>query len=180
MSYTITTTTSTTASSAIFVGGRWAVGTWFDTTDAGTIQTFTVLLRKTGTPTSIDVVIQGDSGGLPAGTSLGSGTISGASVTGTLADVSVTLGSPLSLNASTRYWICLYNAVGTDGSNYFQVGGDTGTGSSRYAENTTGTSVGSNWEGPYSGTTERAVIDVTTSSSATSPINLMSLLGVGQ
>lgn len=125
MSTTITTTALTNG-----VVGFCYDATQVDTaqsitmTAAGTVSSVLVNMYKVGSPTgTITVGIQADVSGHPSNTFLASGTVPVASLSGTQADFTITLGSPVTVTNSTVYWIVFHSDGTRSTSNYITAAG---------------------------------------------------------
>jgi hypothetical protein len=95
--------------------------------------TLSVYARKQGSPVdnftlSLYVADENDE---PTGSSLGSATIGGGSMTGPLAWVTVTLSSEAQINAHQDYCLVVSRSGAVDGTNYYVVNVNTGLGYSK-------------------------------------------------
>lgn len=86
--------------------------------DTQKILSFIYSMSKTGSPGNITFELFATSGGLPTGASLGSVTLTSASFSGSLADITIDFSPDVSLSSSTMYAVTFY-AAGVDGSNYY-------------------------------------------------------------
>ena len=93
---------------------------------AGTyINKLELYLKKTGSPSGdLTVHIYTNSGGAP-GNSLGSGTITGSSITTSYAYYTVNFVNPILLQASTDYHIVVTRTAAVNATDYFILGKDT-------------------------------------------------------
>ena len=79
----------------------------FLATSTQTLTKVELLIRKSGNPSSVPVVIVADNGGTPGTTTLSSGTLDRNKVTSTYAWVDITLAPSLQVTGGQTYWVIL-------------------------------------------------------------------------
>lgn len=125
--YTITTNSGSSGVDNFGNTGGFAVDQVAEpiTTGASDLtQSISVSIEKVGSPIdNVKVAIQADSGGLPSGTDLASGTISGSSWPSSCGTYQTVTLTNVTLNASTLYWV-VYSRTGVpSGTNYYATCG---------------------------------------------------------
>jgi hypothetical protein len=107
-----------------------------------------VYLRKIGLPTdNLVVSIQADSAGSPSGTVLFSGSIAGGSVTGTMAEYTITLDSAYTSTANTKFHVVLARDGAGDTDKYYICGGHSSDTSTYANGDAMSYQIGSAWFG---------------------------------
>lgn len=82
----------------------------------------TLYLKKVDTPSDKTVRILTDNGGVPSGAELANGTLQSSLVTGSYGWIDVSMSTPPTLTAGTRYWIVIDSSA--NASKYYQWGLD--------------------------------------------------------
>lgn len=118
---------ATTTWQAVYTTAYQRVATKFIPITTGAMDHFLILLKKTVGAGAVTVMVKTDVAGLP-GVAMDTQTVSEQSVFGSWMKITVTLSTPITLNAGTPYWVEVTHA-GTD------------TGAVAWGWATTGTSV---------------------------------------
>lgn len=110
-------------------------GVTFTPAVTGSVSVITYWAKKTGSPTNVlTVAIEGDAGGSPNDTPIGTGTLSSATLTGTLAQEDITLSSPVSLTNGVPYWI-VWSCDTQSSSDYINIGISDSSGNTSKTKN---------------------------------------------
>lgn len=92
----------------------------FTTTDAGTVSAIAYSARKVGSPSDDSKVgLMADSAGAPSNTYLDFGTNAGSGMSTSCGDFTATFSGPVSLSASTQYWVVFDRTGSTDANNRY-------------------------------------------------------------
>lgn len=86
--------------------------------DTQKILSFIFSMSKTGSPGNITFDLHATSGGLPTGAALSSVTLTSASFSGSLADITIDFSPDVSLSSNTMYAVVFYG-VSLTGANYY-------------------------------------------------------------
>jgi len=120
--YTVTTGDADATNVAAGSSSNYLTGSDFDTIGAGTIQTGWVKMNiNAGSPTNFVVRLYESDGTNPTGSPIAEDATNHTTATSCAqetATVNFDFGSPVSVNASTEYWIVV-GIVGGDGSNFY-------------------------------------------------------------
>lgn len=104
------------------------------------INEIQILIKKTGTPANATVKLVNNNSGAPGSTVLASGVLNSATVTNTSAYIPVVLGTQVSLNTNTVYWIVI-DVASNNANNYYSASTYTGAFSGNTKQGRFGTSV---------------------------------------
>jgi hypothetical protein len=120
------------ASSLVFgaASSASAAAQSFTTSSALTLTEVRVVILKTAAPTdNVSLTIQSDSSNKPSGSVLGTATnvYNGANLSTTASWVSFQFATPVSLSASTKYWIVMQRSGAVDASNNYSMRYTTGS-----------------------------------------------------
>jgi len=120
--YTVTTGDADATNVAAGSSSNYLTGTDFDTIGAGTIQTGWVKMNiNSGAPTNFVVRLYASDGSNPTGSPIAEDATNHTNATSCAqegATVNFDFGSPVSVDATTEYWIVV-GIVGGDGSNFY-------------------------------------------------------------
>lgn len=112
----------------------------FTTVGAGTVQTFAVKISGVNSPSDYSyLTFESDNAGAPSGTVLGTSDNVTPDVWPTSSKKTYTLASPVSVTASTKYWIVMKRTGADSTAAYYNIGGGAGAGGNWLKGNTTPT-----------------------------------------
>jgi hypothetical protein len=121
--------TFTVTTSAVTPNEKLAQG--FQVTDAGTVSSVKLWLKKVGSPTgNLTVKIQTNNAGSPSGSTITNGTsatVAASSLSTSYGYITFTFSTPPSLSAATQYHIVLETADSQSNTNYVVWGADGST-----------------------------------------------------
>lgn len=97
----------------------------FSANDVATVDTIQIVLNKGGAPTDNVVIdLETDSAGTPSGTSLATASVTGTTLTTSLATTTFPLSAQVALASGATYWIVMSRSGALDNTNFYGTGVD--------------------------------------------------------